>query len=49
MFFSLSVHPFGYPIALVIMIAFYGSELLSVSVRNTTRWLVPARSKARRR
>jgi hypothetical protein len=49
LYFGLTVHLLGYPIALAIMIAFYASEVLSSTVRNTTRWLVPARTKARRK
>jgi hypothetical protein len=46
---GLTVHLLGYPIALAIMVAFYASEVLSITVRTTTRWLVPARSKALRK
>lgn len=49
LYLGLTVHLLGYPIALAIMIAFYASEVLSVSVRTATRWLVPARAKARRK
>jgi hypothetical protein len=47
LYFNLPIHLLGYPIALAVMSAFYASELLSRSVRTTTRWLVPARSNAR--
>jgi hypothetical protein len=49
LYFSLTIHLLGYPIALAVMIAFYASEMLSDSVQKTTRWLVPARTKARRK
>jgi hypothetical protein len=46
---GLTVHLLGYPIALAIMMAFYASELSSGKVRAATRWLVPARTRMRRR
>jgi hypothetical protein len=49
LYFNLPIHLLGYPIALAVMVAFYASELSSSSVRATTRWLVPARSNARRK
>jgi hypothetical protein len=49
LYFSLPVHLVGYLIALAVMITFYASERLSVSVQTTTRWLVPARSTVRRK
>jgi hypothetical protein len=46
---GLSVDMLGYPITLAIMIAFYASEISSPKVRAVTRWLVPARTKVRRK